>query len=240
MKKTIMIFMAILMMGSSIIPTSAHENDTSNEDESDVMHIVSESEVETTDGTYKELVISDNDETFISEIHGDEIFLYDEDQNLIATATFSTKEVVNASLFEDRSIEISPYAAVDTYDKWRNWIPTKMVQFVPKFSGTSIQTGVLTSLMVSAFTGAALFVPTTAISLLCGAIVDSVYNGQYIYVKGDYSYNTYCEILRKERVNQYNANGSLKRYGPATTRWLNTPWDYATAPAACRILTQKY
>ena len=88
MKKTIMIFMAILMMGSSIIPTSAHENDTSNEDESDVMHIVSESEVETTDGTYKELVISDNDETFISEIHGDEIFLYDEDQNLIATHHF--------------------------------------------------------------------------------------------------------------------------------------------------------
>lgn len=92
-----------------------------------------------------------------------------------------------------------------------------MIRFVPKFSDSSISS--------STFNTASIFMTGLVLEALCGVIEDTRVNGSTVYVKGDFNYNQYCDILRQERVNQDYSDGSVKRYGSSRMNWLTTPWD---------------
>lgn len=182
------------------------------------------------------------DGEYVSHIFDDVIIVYDLEGNVLVTATYTSFGAPDP-IIPNRMVNpnglISPLS-VELYDQWGNWIETEFVQFVPVFSGSSIASGALAATMESAFLAKKIHISGMAISLICGSIADSIVNGQTITVRGDFSYNVYCNILRKERVNQYNANGKVKKYGPETTNWLSSPWDYGTADASCRALANKY
>lgn len=181
------------------------------------------------------------DGQYISHIYDNEIVVYDLEGNIVATATYTAIEIPENIVTNQNAIPneiVSPFS-VDDFEKWGNWVQTQFVQFVPNFSGSSIGSGVLAALMESAFSAASITISGLAIGLLCGVIADSIINGQTVYVKGDFSYNVYCNILRKERVNQYYSNGNVKTYGQVTTNWLSSPWDYSQ-PAECRVLADRY
>lgn len=181
------------------------------------------------------------DGQYISHIYDDEIVVYDLEGNIVATATYTAIEIPENIATNQNAIPneiISPFS-VDDFEKWGNWVQTQFVQFVPSFNTSVISASLLSTLMKDAFTGKNIFVSLSAIGLLCDIIADQVVNGQTITVKGEFSYNVYCNILRKERVNQYNTNGSVKTYGQISANWLSSPWDYSQ-PAECRVLAERY
>lgn len=184
----------------------------------------------------KEYVYLIENVKYISEVLDNEIFVYDENYNLLVSAVFEVISLLNEEL--DFTNDLSTMELIDDYDEWLGWRETEIVQFVPNFSGT-IEPAVLGVLMGAAFTAGAITISSLAISTLCGIIASGLISGTTVYVKGDFNYNKHCDILRKERVNQYNANGTVKVYGTEVVNWLNTPWDYTT-PAACRVLTERY
>lgn len=87
-----------------------------------------------------------------------------------------------------------------------------MIRFVPKFSDSSISSAI--------FNTASIFMTGLVLEALCGVIEDTRVNGSTVYVKGDFNYNQYCDILRQERVNQDYSDGSVKRYGSSMVNWL--------------------
>lgn len=235
MKKLLQVLLSLSLSGSLL---SVSINAESRDPDITEPILVSET-IKTIDGQEaNEYVYLIENELYITEVLGNEIFVYDEENNLIVSAVY---EVSGKLIEENFSLmsEISTNALVDDYDEWLGWRTTQMVQFVPQFSGSSITSGTLSALISAAFTGAAITISGLAISVLCSVISDSIVNGVTVYVKGDYNYNKHCNILRKERVNQYNANGTVKVYGTEVVNWLSTPWDYTT-PTACRVLTERY
>lgn len=241
MKKTISILLTVFILTMTSIPTVIHAEEIIEVSGSN-FQIVSESSSSKNGIEYREMIFSEEGNIYITEIYEHEIFVYDENRNLLASATYGCSTIVVSSQFI--SIETRPafslMSLVDDYDIWNGWRPTTMVNFVPNFSGTNIVKGVLKSLIVAALTGNGIVISIIAVEQLVNVIWDGIENGTTVYVKGDYDYNSFCSILRKERVNRYNSNGTIKTYGATTVNWLDTPWIYDLYPAACRTLTQRY
>lgn len=208
---------------------------------SPVLNVIAEERAE--DDDQNDFIIKVSaDGQYISHIYEDEIILFDLEGNIVATATYTTIEIPEAVIPVQDIMPyeiISPFS-VDDFEKWGNWVQTEFVQFVPHFNTAAITASALSALMQNAFSIKNIVISISAIGLLCDFIADSITNGQTVTVKGEFSYNVYCNILRKERVNQYNTNGSVKTYGQITTNWLSSPWDYGTADASCRVLAERY
>lgn len=237
MKKLVK-FLCLPIIISFVLPSNyiAAEEQTSRESE---IILLSENDRNVNGERLTQYVYETNEGVYIVETFDTMIIVYDTNHNIVATAFFD--KIVNR--YEEYSIRnntlISPSALVDDYDKWNGWRSTDMVKFIPKFSTSTISSAVLNTLLSAALSTSGINIISAAISALCGVIAETIVSGQTVYVKGDYNYNKYCDILRKERVNYLNSNGSVKIYGSAVVNWLNTPWDYTT-PAACRVLTERY
>lgn len=134
----------------------------------------------------------------------------------------------------------SPLGIADDYDKWGSWQQSPIVRLTVNFSGSSIAESVLKSMFIAALKQKNVTISDMAVSYLVGKIVSSMTNNLVVSLKGDYSYNTYCSILRKERLNRYYDSGAVMTYGTAVAQWLSSPWTYGVYPDACRYLTQLY
>ena len=243
MKKIILAITVICSLCCSIHSTYADEigltddNDNHYTEFSDLNYdLVEISETESEIGTL--YVVSDS--------NNDRIDIYDENGNWLASGSDITLIEVPDEIFfvRNESIEylysgIVPCGVADNYDYWGSWQSSDIVRLTVNFTGTLTVT-VLKTLIKKAFSDKSISILDEAVGGLVSLIVGSIVNNTVIHLKGDYSYNTYCSILRKERVNRYNSNGSVMTYGTAAAHWLTSPWTYGVYPDACRYLTQLY
>lgn len=228
----------VMAIVSSILPMNFIVNAEEKSAESEI-NCISEKTIQENNQEIKEYVYESEDGKIYTEVIDDTIYMYDDNYNLIMTAQYEVVEDESNANTYDEENSISTAALIDDYDQWNGWRPTDIVKVTPQFSTDTIVENTLEILVDVVFKENKINILKNAIKQFCKAVYKSIKNNTTIYLKGDYNYNKYCDILRKERVNQYNSNGSVKHYGSAVTNWLNTPWDYTTH-AACRVLTQRY
>lgn len=237
MKKTLKFAIVLSLLCNH--PTMIYANENV-EESNNKFDLISETKIFSSDEIYSQLTFFDGENIYISEIYDGEVYVYDSNLNLLASATFAVGETSTEESYESSSSEISTAALIDTYDQWRGWYATQMVKLVPKFETPSISESVLSSLIYSALTNSGISVLSVVVGYLSTAIAHSITSGTTVYVKGDYNYNKYCSILRKERVNRYNSDGTVKTYGKDSYSWQGAVWDYATTDASCRVLVERY
>ncbi len=228
----------VIAIIASILPMNFIVKAEEKSDDSEI-NCISEKTVQENNQEIKEYVYESSDGQIYTEVIGNTIYMYDDNHNLIMSAQYEVVVEENSVYTDEEENSISTAALIDDYDQWKGWKPTDIVRVTPKFSTDTIVESTFEVLIDVVFKENKITILKTAIKQFCKAVYKSIKNNTTIYLKGDYNYNKYCDILRKERVNQYNSNGSVKHYGSAVTNWLNTPWDYTTH-ASCRVLTQRY
>ncbi len=183
----------------------------------------------------------------VSDSKNNRIDIYDENGNWLMSGSEITLINVPKELFFVRNDSIKylyngviPCGVADNYDYWGSWQSSDIVRLKINYSVGELKADALTELRYYAFENKKIAIAYLAVEKLVNLIMYSVSNNLVIYLKGDHSYNTYCSILRKERVNRYNFSGSVMTYGTAVAQWLSSPWTYGVYPDACRYLTQLY
>ena len=175
------------------------------------------------------------------------IYIYSPDLILLATAQYEIDEssfMFNES-FPNNGISVLSTNYSDlalSYDAdWTNYSAPKnvTVHFDDNMNWTiaSVVT-VITAAISSAF-GLG-FIASTSISLLAGTAV--AFKDEYFYFSIEKNMNMHCSILVGERTTVHpNSSFSANRNNGSVYRYYTTtPWDYATYPTACRVLTEIY
>lgn len=129
------------------------------------------------------------------------------------------------------SRNISLYALVDTYDKWRGGsdvLTTQLVIDEGSMTIAAVKALILAKLQQNYIEAAYVIVEELATQIADG-------NLGVVTISIQYNWNSYCSILRKERG---RAGAS---YTTESVYWTANPWDYTgTVETACRVLTERY
>jgi len=136
--------------------------------------------------------------------------------------------------------QLSPLALVDDYDKWRGWPTTPILQRGMDFTYTEQTTYNIILEVITSF----LDPITSEFVGLASDLATMYYNNRYggLYCKMFVNNNLYCSILRHEQLKLYtnSSYSNLLRTETEYGVWTGSPWDYATAETACRVLVERY
>ena len=163
---------------------------------------------------------------------------------LITVINLSSNEVEGKALvgnsgpihsYNYSNFSISPFST--DYDVFNSYVLYQTLSEVYIDPGTQATIGAIAGIIATAWGGeVAGFVADN-----CASIAVDIYNNNLYNVYGRlyYSYNRYCTLLAKRKLQAYrNSSYTTTSGDPVYLRytWESTPWDYATAPSACRDL----
>ena len=137
--------------------------------------------------------------------------------------------------YDNSVFQISQFSS--DYDVFNSYVLYQTLSEVYIDPGTQATLGAIAGIIATAWGGeVAGFVADN-----CTTIAIDVYNNNLYNVYGRlyYSYNRYCTLLAKRKLQAYRNSSYTVTSGDAIYlryTWESTPWDYVTAPAACRDL----
>ena len=180
------------------------------------------------------IIVNINNDIFYSITYDGVTYIYDSDDVLLATARVIKTDIDKIYPINNVNESRGQNDIVDTCDVWRSWSNVYTYQVSPAVAVDTVEAlNNILSVLFSPHQSEILNF-LSVIRSFCSITINLVQNTAGFYVSAQFSYNQYCDILRKERF----AMGTT--YGSPQIHWLDTPWIYNVVPEACRILTNRY
>jgi hypothetical protein len=221
--------------------TSEYDNDILHfaiKDKNDDFELIDQETYYVNDEKIIQLTFRTSNEILVAQYCDGTVTVSDNQENLLVYAEVRyLKEEL--PIFNNGKIISKPRSlSTIMYDEWYDYGPyTPVVSYTPHFTTPNIGEFILAALIVAAFTGGSITIGSLAADALASVIASAVANGVTEYVKANFSYNKYCQIVRYEKLYRTYSNGTIRATGSAQLNWLADPWVYTDEyPYACRYL----